>query len=302
MQKTNAQIRKGIRRILSFIPLPVLYGLSHILFYILYYLGRYRRRITRKNLVESFPEKSPEEILAIEKRFYRFFVDTLFEMTKMASFSEQEMRRRMKFTNLDEVRQILENGKSISVFIGHYGNWEWICSLPLHLPKQIIAGQIYHRLSNRFFDSLMLRNRSRWGAYSVEMHQTSRWIHARTQQGQVTITGYITDQAPGRGPVQHHVRFLNHRTPAITGPEKITQRYGFDAYYLDVKCNRRGYYEACFVRMNKQDEHPSDFALTDRYYQLLEKTIRDHPEYYLWTHNRFKRATTKISEANIENQ
>jgi KDO2-lipid IV(A) lauroyltransferase len=271
-----------------------MYVLSDISFYILYYLIRYRRRITRKNLTESFPEKTRQEMIAIEKQFYRFFVDLLFEICKMASCSEQEMRRRMRFVNIEEVNQMLDSGKSISIFMGHYGNWEWASSLPLHLSKQVVAGQIYHRLSNHFFDRLLLRNRSRWGAQSIEMNQTLRWITAHTGQGQITITGYIADQAPGYAHAQHHVHFLNHLTPAVTGAEKITRKYGFEAYYLDMERKRRGFYEARFVRIGETSPSLADFQLTDRYFELLEETIRKRPEFYLWTHNRFKHATTKL--------
>ncbi|MDR2621482.1 MAG: lysophospholipid acyltransferase family protein, partial [Dysgonamonadaceae bacterium] len=299
MHATEHTIRygllKGMWRLLAFIPLPILYGLSDILFYMVYHLARYRRRITRKNLIESFPEKSRREITGIEKRFYRFFVDLMFEMCKMTAFSEQEMRRRMRFTHLEEVQQVLDSGKSISVYIGHYGNWEWISSLPVHLSGPVVAGQIYHRLHNRAVNRLLLRNRSQWGSVNVEMNETFRWIHRHFYAGQVTITGYIADQAPRSANVQHHVHFLNHQTTALTGTEKITRKYGFDAYYLDIERKRRGYYEARFVRMpDDETQALSGFALTDKYFELLEQTIRRRPECYLWTHNRFKHPTTKL--------
>ncbi|MDR1527434.1 MAG: lysophospholipid acyltransferase family protein [Dysgonamonadaceae bacterium] len=298
MQKTEHKIwyglLKGIWSLLSYIPLPIMYGFSDISFHILYYLARYRRRITRKNLTESFPEKSRQEITGIEKRFYRFFIDLMFEMCKMASFSEQEMRRRMHFTNPEEVQQVLDKGQSISVFIGHYGNWEWISSFPVHLSGQIVAGQIYHHLHNRVVNRLLLHNRSQWGAVNVEMNETFRWIHKHFDEGQVTITGYIADQATKRSNTQHYVHFLNHRTTALTGAEKITRKYCFDAYYLDIERKRRGYYEARFVRMHDASQALSDFELTDKYFALLEQTIRRHPECYLWTHNRFKHPSTKL--------
>ena len=298
MQKTGNTIKyyllKGMWRLFSFIPLPVMYVLSDLLFYPLYYWIRYRRKITRKNLTESFPEKSRQELTIIEKRFYRFFIDFMFEMCKMASLSEQEMRRRMQFTNIKEINRVLENGKSISLFIGHCGNWEWVSSMPSHLPKNIVAGQIYHRIRNQAVDKLLLHNRSRWGAHTIEMKETLRWINTQASKGQVTITGYIADQAPRRSDTQHYVRFLNHWTPALTGAEKITRKYGFEAYYVDIERKRRGYYEAHFVRMSERPQSLSGFELTDIYFNLLEQTIRKHPENYLWTHNRFKHVTTRL--------
>jgi KDO2-lipid IV(A) lauroyltransferase len=298
MQQTGHTLRYGLVRgtwkLFSLLPLPLIYCISDLVFYPLYYLARYRRRIARKNLTESFPEKSLEEIIVIEKQFYRFFIDLMFEMCKVASFSEKEVRRRMQFTNMEEVSRILESGKSISVFMGHYGNWEWITSLPLHLSSQVLAGQIYHRLHNRVVNRLLLHNRARWGAHNVEMHETLRWINSLVCREQLSIMGYIADQAPRGNNIQHYVHFLNHRTTVLTGAEKITRKYGFDAYYLDIERKRRGYYEARFVRICEQSQALSDFELTDRYFKLLEQTIRRSPQYYLWTHNRFKHPTTQL--------
>jgi KDO2-lipid IV(A) lauroyltransferase len=297
MQKTKS-LKYGLLRgawfLLAQLPFPVLYLLSDVGYFLLYYLTRYRRRITRKNLTESFPEKSKREIRSIERRFYRFFSDLMFEMCKMTSFSRREMERRMRFVNIDELNRVLDDGRSVSLFLGHYGNWEWVSSLPLHLSEGVIAGQIYHRLHNPAANRLLLRNRGQWGANSVEMHDTVRWIGQNHKEKRITVTGYIADQAPRESQVQHYVHFLHHRTTALTGAEKITRKYGFAAYYVDVERTRRGYYEARFVRL---DEDAPAFGLTDHYFHLLEKRIRQRPEYYLWTHNRFKHPTTQWLQA-----
>ena len=104
-------------KLLSYIPFRVLYILSDIFFYVLYYLVGYRRETVRRNLTESFPEKSLSEIKVIEKKFYRFFTDMIFESCKLASISPKEIRRRMKFTNVEAVNARQREGKSISIYI-----------------------------------------------------------------------------------------------------------------------------------------------------------------------------------------
>jgi KDO2-lipid IV(A) lauroyltransferase len=254
-------------------------------------MGRYRRKITRKNLTESFPEKSLKEIVAIEKRFYHFFVDLIFETCKFAVISKKEISKRMKFTNIEEINDVLQQGKSISLYLGHQGNWEWISSMPLHLDRNAVSGQIYHRLRDRAVDRLMLHNRERLGATSVEMSKTLRWISNHLRNQEVTITGYIADQSPRKNNLQHYVPFLHHLTPVLVGTEKITKKHRLEAYYLDVKRIKRGYYEVTFLKMHADPQSLPDFELTDIYYNMLEKTIRKQPECYLWTHKRFKHAS-----------
>ena len=275
---------------LSLIPFKVMYVLSDGLYYLLYYVIRYRRSIVHKNLTESFPEKSEQEILQIEKKFYRYFTDQVLESTKMATISPEEMSRRMKFTNVEAADAVLVSGKSIALYIGHYGNWEWVSSIPLWLDKKVRAVQIYHKLRNENMDKLMLQTRERMGAVSVEMRKTARYITEMANSNQVSIVGFIADQSPRKKEVRHFLPFLNHKTPVLTGTEKIIKHYDFEAWFLNMKRVKRGYYEAELIRLHENPKVLPDFELTVIYYQMLEQMIQNRPELYLWTHKRFKHA------------
>jgi len=272
--------------------MPVMYFFSDILFYPFYYLVRYRRKIVWKNLSESFPDKTKEEITQIQKRFYRFFIDIFFvETCKYATISKKNLKKRMIFENLDEVNRLLNEGKNISLYLGHYGNWEWVSSIPLHITnKDVSCAQIYHKLSNQLADRLMIENRSRMDAICIEMKNTFRWIKKRYDENTTTITGYIADQSPRKRDVKYFVDFLNHQTPVMIGAEKITRRFNMEAYYLDIVRVKRGYYKATFVRMDDNPSALPEIKLTEIYYNYLEKTICRQPEFYLWTHKRFRYA------------
>ena len=283
-------------KLLSYIPFGVLYFLSDGLFCLLYYVIRYRRRIVRKNLTESFPEKSERDILLLEKKFYHFFTDQVLESCKMASISPEEIKRRMTFKNMEKVNAVLREGKSIALYMGHYGNWEWVSSFPLWLEKNVLAVQIYHKLSNENMDRLILHNRGRMGAISVEMRKTARYITEMAMKNKVGIVGFIADQSPKKKESRHFLHFLNHEAPVLTGTEKMIKHYGFEAWFLDMKRVKRGYYEAELIQINDNPQAVPDFELTAVYFRMLEQMIRNCPELYLWTHNRFKHALKKDKE------
>lgn len=283
-------------KLLSYIPFGVLYFLSDGLFCLLYYVIRYRRRIVRKNLTESFPEKSERDILQLEKKFYHFFTDQVLESCKMASISPEEIKRRMTFKNMEKVNAVLREGKSIALYMGHYGNWEWISSIPLWVAEGVTSVQIYHKLRNDNTNRLILNMRERLGAISVEMRKTARYITEISNTNQVSVIGFIADQSPKKKEVRYFLPFLHHRTPILVGTEKIVKHYGFEAWFLDMKRVKRGYYEAELIRMHEEPASLPDFELTEIYFRMLEKVIQERPELYLWTHNRFKHAT-KLDEA-----
>ena len=277
-------------RLVSYLPFCLLYIISDGLYFLVYYIFRYRRRIVRKNLTESFPEKSEHDIKEIEKKFYSFFTDNMLESLKMFTISRKEMIQRVKFMNVEEVNALMRSGKSVSLFLGHYSNWEWMSSIPLHIDKNVIGAQIYHKLSNKNMDRLMLYIRERMGAVCVEMRKTARYVNELATENKVCIIGFIADQSPRKKDSRHFLHFLNHNTPVLTGTEKITKHYDFGAFFLDVKRVKRGYYEARFVKMHDNPKSLPDFELTAIYYQMLEKCIRTQPELYLWSHNRFRNA------------
>lgn len=277
-------------KLLSYIPFRLLYIISDGMFYILYYIIRYRRAIVRKNLTESFPGKQLHEIKLIEKKFYHFFMDMLLESCKLASISKEEIRRRMVFKNVEEVNAMLRQKKSVAVYLGHYGNWEWVSSMPLWLEKDIVGAQIYHKLRNKSIDKIMLHIRERMGAECINMHKTARFITTLAAEHKVSTIGFIADQSPKKRESHHFLNFLNHNAPVLTGTEKIIKHYKFEAFYLDVRRTKRGFYEAEFINMHDNPQTLPDFELTTLYFNHLEQSIKRQPELYLWTHRRFKHA------------
>lgn len=285
-------------KLMSRLPFSVLYVMSGGIYVLLYHVARYRRKIVRKNLTECFPEKDLKEIRDIEKKSYRFFSDNIVESFKMSAMTPEEMGRRMRFTNVEEVNSVLRSGRSVALYLGHYGNWEWISSMPLHLEKSAVAAQIYHKLRNKAMDRIMLEHRGANGAVNVDMYRTARYITELSADKRTSIIGFIADQSPKKREVRHFLQFLHHRTPVLTGTEKITKHYGFDPWFVRIRKVRRGYYEAEFVHMHDDPKSVPDFELTRIYYEMLEQAIREKPELYLWTHKRFKHAELSEPDKN----
>lgn len=275
---------------LSHIPFGVLYVLSDLLFYPFYHIIRYRRKIVRKNLTESFPDKSKAEIVGIEKKFYRSFIDVALESCKLMTISPEEISRHMKFTNVEIANEDLEQGKSVSLFMGHYGNWEWVTSLSLTLYKGAVLAQIYRRLRNKAMDRIMREVRERMGSRCVEMRETVRFMAHEKAEGRPCIIGFIADQSPKHRDSKYFVEFMNHNVPVQTGTEKATKHFGYKALFVGMKRVRRGYYECELTPLHDNPETLPDFELTDLYFKRLEREIKERPELYLWTHNRFKYA------------
>lgn len=280
---------KFLLRTIAGIPFCFIPAVSLGLYILIYYVLRYRRRIVSRNLSECFPDKSNAEIKHIEKQFYRYFADNILEICKMQAMSRDDMARHIKFINIDRINEVLCKGRSVALYLGHFANWEWISSIPLHITTEATCAQIYRRLNSRIIDRLMLESRARNGAVNVEMRHTARFISRMASEHKVCIVGFIADQSPKKRDARFYLNFLNHEIPVVTGTEKIISHFNMDAWFVKTNRIRRGYYEVEFIHMdNPTGPSAGSFGLTAQYYRLLENTISRNPELYLWTHNRFR--------------
>ncbi|MBO4753777.1 MAG: lysophospholipid acyltransferase family protein [Bacteroidales bacterium] len=275
----------------SLLPMWWHYFWSDVFYLLIYRVVRYRRHVVRHNLTASFPDKSEAELRKIEREFYHYFCDLLVEAVKFISITPDEMRRRMKFEQLEPVIDSCRRGKSCAIYLGHYGNWEWISSMPLWYDPSIgIGTQLYHPLENPTMDRLMGYIRQRMGSFNIPVEQSVRHIVRYRQQGIPVLVGFIADQVPHWRNIHYWTPFLNHpKTPIFTGAERLTRQFDMDAYYVHIERLRRGYWKATCKLMARDCKQTKEFEITELYTRMLEKNILEAPQYWLWTHNRWKR-------------
>ena len=180
---------------ISLLPFRLLYCISDFEYFMMFHVIKYRRGIVRKNLTASFPEKSAEEIAAIEKKFYRWFCDYFFEAVKLLSISDKELRRRFHVYNSEEVEKCFQEGQDVAAILGHYCNWEWLSCVGIELPKTRMMGLIYHPLYNKAFDELFKRIRSHEeNGVPVPKKDILRYLVDYKRKDIRSIFGYISDQ------------------------------------------------------------------------------------------------------------
>jgi KDO2-lipid IV(A) lauroyltransferase len=272
--------------LITLLPLRVLYLVSSFLHILLYYVIRYRRKTVFKNLRRSFPEKTDKEIRRIATKFYSRLTDYFLEWVYRIHMGEKENSKRMHYRNPEIFKQYRDQGKSIMLLLSHHGNWEW----PTRIPG--VSGYptlvIYKPLQNKYFDRLFVDLREQFGTICVPMESTLRTVLHYQKAGEPVMVYTLADQRPQWRSIQHWTRFMNQDTPVITGPEKIARRFDMVVIYLSISWIKRGYYECEFTVICENPSKAGEFEITREYLSTLEKTIRNKPEFYLWTHKRWK--------------
>ncbi len=278
--------------VVSLLPLGILYLFSDF-FYLIVRLIGYRKKVVEDNLRFSFPGKDENELRSIRNKFYHHFCDLFVETIKLQHISESEMRKRVKFKNIEYIDKLHDEGKDVVAIMAHYNNWEWVTSINLHC--KALGCDVYRPLKNKAFDSYMLDLRSRWGNLNFAMRSTLKDVIKLRRENQRFIIGLIADQSPGEPEIQYWTNFLNQNTAVLTGPEKIAKLTKSPVVYLDMQKVKRGYYEIDIVPLLEDTADSATNEITELGVKYLEKVINKKPEHWLWSHKRWKYSKNRLT-------
>lgn len=274
--------------IISILPFRWLYLFSDGVYVLIYYVIGYRKKVVNSNLRLVFPEKTDDEIKHITKKFYHHLCDMFLEMIKTMTISSDQLKKRFKIKNPEEFKRLETLNKSIILMFGHYASWEWSIIIQNYINFKGLG--VYKTLANPYFDRLVRRIRSKFNTTLINTKETIAHINDLENQGIKSITGFISDQSPRVSKDVYWQEFMGINVPCFTGAERLAKKLDFTTAFLKVNKVGRGYYEAEIFTLAENSLEYEDYQLTDMFLAEVEKQIREAPEYYFWTHKRWKHA------------
>jgi KDO2-lipid IV(A) lauroyltransferase len=240
-------------------------------------------------LQASFPDKNPSERLLLEREFYHHFADMLVEIVYGYRISDEEMRQRVVFENVQLVEDLAHQTHGVVVYLGHMGNWEWIADLQKRFAdKNMVEYNVYRQLKNPRSDQMMRELRAKRGGECVEKNQLLRKLVSLRKASHSYVLGMLADQKPSKRSSYAWTTFLNRETAFLNGGELLAKKFGLSAIYAHILCPKRGYYTVRFEAITADPNTMSEDQMTGKYAALLEQNIQQQPSQWLWTHNRWK--------------
>jgi KDO2-lipid IV(A) lauroyltransferase len=272
--------------IITFLPLRILYIFSDLLYFVLYYIVSYRRKVVAENLKNSFPEKSDAEREVIGKKFYRHLADLMVETFKLTHMSQKSQNKRFTYTNLEIIDKLREEKRDVIAVLGHYNNWEWPTLLPYYLKYKTVI--IYKPLQNKYFNNFINNQRSKFGIVLTPTSNVLREIIKYRGNNINTVSIFISDQIPAKGDIKYWTTFLNQDTAVFTGAGKIASKYDMAVVFFHIQKIKRGHYNLDIELLHEHTAGLSENEITETHVRRLEEIIREEPEYWIWSHRRWK--------------
>ena len=282
IQSSTVFLLKALARL----PFPAIYLISDFLYLILFYIAGYRRKVVYSNLRNSFPEKNKKEIDRIARHFYRHLCDLILESVKFYRMSEKDLDKRFAFHGLEKTNAYAAQGKSIILIGMHYNNWEWSSALQRFSAHQALV--VFNPLRNNAkMEQFLCHARERFGSKTVPINLSARTAIQFNKKGQPTCLFLVADQTPSQ---QSHfwTTFLNQETPFFSGPERIAIKTGQPVFLHYTRKVARGKYEVDLIELFPEPGKVTSDTILLTYIDRMEKIIREKPEYWLWSHRRWK--------------
>lgn len=268
------------------LPYWVLYGVSNVLAFVFYYLIPYRKKVVLNNLKNSFPHKSDTEINEICKKFYAHLCDLIVESVKLFSISNEQILKRFKVNNPEILQPYVDQQKSILIVGGHFNNWEMLAAgIDQQVPHESVA--LYAKLSNDFFDKKMKSSRSAFGLRMVTTKESFAYFKEKHTIPRMTIFG--ADQSPTYSKSVHWTTFLCQDTAVALGTERFAKKYNLPVVYGAIHKVKRGHFTFDISILCDEPKASAEGEITELHTRKLEEQILAQPEYWLWTHKRWKR-------------
>ncbi len=279
------RIRLFLLKLLSRLPLPVLYLFAPLVYFVTYHLLGHRKHILFDNLRQCFPEKSEKEIIALAKRNFRNFSEVLIEMLKGISMTNDEILRRVDLQNLEPLIEYAKQKRPMLLLTAHQCNWEWLllaACLRLPFPLDVV----YKPLDNELFEALMLHARERFGGNLVAPDNFITTIIKR--RGEAVGFAMSADQTPLREEEKHWATFLGRDTAFFIGPDKIARMTRAPVFFVAMRRRARGYYEVHVSELARPPFATGGYPVVESYVRALEGLVLESPEDWLWVYNKWK--------------
>jgi KDO2-lipid IV(A) lauroyltransferase len=270
---------------ISKLPFWLLYLISNFLYFIIYKVVGYRTKVVRQNIKNSFPDKSEKEIQSIVSKFYRHLCDLMIESIKAFSISKEEAQKRMIDRNIELVNQFKKQGKQVVMVGGHYGNWElFAITIGQALEYQTIA--LYTPLKDKFMNDKITNSRSKYGLQMLPIHAIKKKLNDFNNDLYTIIFG--ADQSPRKSQKAYWMKFLNQETGVQFGTEKFAKEFEAVVIFANIYKVKRGYYEVQYDLICEDATQVDYGFITETHTRMLEDVINKQPEYWLWSHKRWK--------------
>ena len=238
-----------------------------------------------RNLERIFPQHSPAQNQTIVQGMWQNLGYVVAEYAHLEKIQLLE-NPAIHVEGLEHLLALKNDGKPGLIFTGHLGNWELVSLLCAQMG--VPAAQVYRAANNPLVNLLIRRLQKASGSTLIPRGpEGGRKSIEALRAGQHLIL--LVDQKMNNG---ISVPFFGHEAMTAPGLARLAERFSCPVLPVQVaRKGREGFVITCYPPLHfepKTEEEPQR-AFMMQVHKHLEAWITQHPEQWLWLHNRWPR-------------
>ncbi len=254
---------------------------------VFFYLIPIRKKVVLNNLKIAFPENDFHTNKTLAFKIYQSFAITLVEILLLPYIKKEELINEVKCSSPELIVEKFKEGKGLILLSSHFGNWEFLAisvAMQIQLPFSVIVKPLRNPLVYEWMNNF----RTKFGNEVVPLGISVRKTYQTLKEKK--IVAMVADQ---RGPIEGvKLDFFGKKVSVYTGPAALALKTGAPLI-CGIAIRQNDYtYKTELVEISQQNlpagEEEKILELSQRYTSYLEEVIREHPEQWLWMHNRWK--------------
>ena len=255
---------------------------------LLYVVLKRRRRIALENLQIAFGDEiSTDERAQICRSSFQQIGKTAIEFLRFPQLTFDNIWDEVTVEGKEHLIRALDQNKGAIVFLAHFGNWELLALVyGALIPHR--AKAIAFPLKNRYLNALVSQYREHLSLKLITRRQAVRETLRALKGGHAV--GFFADQNAGREGV--FVDFFGKPASAVRGPATLALKTGAPLLLsMDIRQpdDRHRVIITPEIDLEISGDLEQDVQTnTAHILKILETYIRQYPDQWLWTHNRWK--------------
>ena len=224
------------------------------------------KKLIHSNIKKAFPKINEKDLKNITKSMWNNYGRVFAEYMFMKNFRNDKLQNNIEIVG-KEILEDIKNSNQKAVFIsGHFSNFELMA---MQIEKAgIKLAAIYRPLNNMFLNLVMEKIRKRY----ICKTQIKKGIGGLKQLLSFNYEGYSTalmiDQRVSQGIKSN---FFNEKAFTTTIPAQLVKKF-------KMTVHKPIYFS---------DEQTIE-DITSQLNEILEKMVLSDPNYWIWSHNRWK--------------
>ena len=241
------------------------------------------KKTINKNLTIAFPQISDEKINFITKNMWESYGRILADYVFLKDFRKLKLKEYIRFNDNNILSTIKKKNKPVIFISGHFNNFEL---LAMHLEmKGINLAAIYRPLNNIFLNKIMVNIRS---SYICKKQIPKGIAGVKTMVNlfkKNTSLALMIDQRVSQG---SQIKFFNQSALTTTIPAQFVKKYQCLVVPVYVERKNKNYFELNVEKPFEFNQKDSIEFITETLNRWLEEKIKNNPNQWIWTHNRWK--------------